>query len=81
MLPGTTAPLQPQGDGNPQHPPGWALVGQGCGIGMFVFPTVLGRSGSAGENGHRARSGALLSSCSRMDEQMDAAELPGLCPT
>lgn len=62
MLPGTTAPQQPQGGGNPQHPPGLALVGQGYGIGMFLIPTALGRSGSAGENGHRARSGALLSS-------------------
>lgn len=54
MLPGTTASQQPKGDGKPQHPPGSALgvsaapqgvVGQGYGIGMFLFPTAFSRSG------------------------------------
>lgn len=60
MLPGTTASQQLKGDGKPQHPPGSALgvsaapqgvVGQGYGIGMFLFLTAFSRSGSAGEDG------------------------------
>lgn len=85
MLPGTTAPQQPQGDGNPQHPPGLALggsaalqgvVGQGYGIGMFLFPRAWRGWSQSQEWGS-----AQPSLCSSLDEQMDAAELPGLCPT